>query len=211
MIKTLGFISLLFCSHPSWCQYPGYVLLTQPETFKKSFAETTAATQSIQADFSQEKTLGMLSEKINSAGKFWFQKTDKLRMEYTRPFNYLMILQGGKIYIKDGQKENKVSAGSNRVFQQVNRILIDCVSGNMLNNNDFQSKVFESNNSFLVELKPVAKNLGALYKNINIVMDKKDYAVTTIEMFEISGDNTIIRFQNKILNAQISDSVFHIP
>ena len=30
-------------------------------------------------------------------------------------------------------------------------------------------------------------------------------------MFEISGDKTIIRFQNKELNAPIPDSVFNIP
>jgi outer membrane lipoprotein-sorting protein len=211
MIKTLTLGFLLAFSQVSLGQYPGYVLIGQPDSFKKNFAEATASTQSIQSDFSQEKTLSMLSEKINSVGKFWFQKKDKLRMEYTRPFQYLMILQGGKIYIKDGQKENKISAGSNKVFQQVNRILLDCVSGNMLSNEDFQSRVFESASSFLIELKPAAKNLGALYKNINIVMDKKDYSVTAIDMFEVSGDNTIIRFQNKILNAHISDSVFNIP
>jgi outer membrane lipoprotein-sorting protein len=211
MIKTLTLGFMLAFSQVSLGQYPGYVLIGQPDSFKKTFAEATASTQSIQSDFSQEKTLSMLSEKINSVGKFWFQKKDKLRMEYTRPFQYLMILQGGKIYIKDGQKENKISAGSNKVFQQVNRILLDCVSGNMLSNEDFQSRVFESVGSFLVELKPVAKNLGALYKNINIVMDKKDYSVTAIEMYEVSGDNTIIRFQNKIINGHISDSVFNIP
>jgi outer membrane lipoprotein-sorting protein len=211
MIKTLALILSFLCCHTAWCQYPGYVLLSQPDSFKRSFSVSTASTSSIQCDFTQEKTLTMLSEKISSAGKFWFQKKDKLRMEYTRPFNYLLILESGKIFIKDGQKENKVSAGSSKVFQQVDRILIDCVSGNMLGNNDFQYRIFESANTFLIELKPIAKNLTALYKNINIVMDKKDYSVTSIEMSEVSGDNTIIHFQNRIINAHIPDSVFFIP
>ena len=113
--------------------------------------------------------------------------------------------------IKEGQKENKVSANSNKVFQQVNRILIDCVSGSMLDNPEFQSRIFESPGFFLVELTPLARNLKELYKNINITIDKKDYTATAIEMIELSGDKTIIRFQNKILNAQIPDSVFNIP
>jgi outer membrane lipoprotein-sorting protein len=153
----------------------------------------------------------MLSEKINSTGKFWYKKKDKLRMEYIHPYPYLMLLNGGKIFVKDGQKENKFSANSNKIFQQVNRILIDCVSGNMLNNPDFQARIFESSNSFLIEFQPMAKNLKELYKNINIVMDKKEYTATAVEMFELSGDKTIIRFQNKELNAQIPDSVFNIP
>ena len=210
MIKSLSLISLVFCFLHSKGQYPGYALLNHPETFKKSFAQATAANESIQSDFKQEKSLTMLSENINSTGKFWYRKNDKLRMEYIQPYSYLMILNGGKIFIKEGQKENKVSANSNKLFQQVNRILIDCVAGSMLDNPDFQSRIFESNGFFLVELKPEAKNLKELYKNINIVIDKKDYTATAIEMFELSGDKTIIRFQNKELNAHIPDSVFNI-
>jgi hypothetical protein len=145
------------------------------DAFKKSLAQSTSDIESIQADFIQEKTLTMLSEKIISSGKFSFRKKDKLRMEYTSPFLYLLILNSGKIYVKDGQKENKISAGSNPVFQQVNRILIDCVSGNMLDNPDFQHRIFENNTGWLIEFSPVARNLKELYKNINIVLDKKDF------------------------------------
>jgi outer membrane lipoprotein-sorting protein len=211
MFKSLCLFFLISCCFYSRGQYPGYTVLNHPESFKKSFAQATGTTESIQSDFNQEKSLTMLSEKINSTGKFWYQKKDKLRMEYIKPYSYLMILHAGKIYIKEGQKENSVSAGSNKVFQQVNRILMDCVSGSMLDNPDFQSRIWENPGSFLVELLPLAKNLKELYKSINIVIDKKDFTATAIEMIEISGNKTIIRFKNKELNAHIPDSVFNIP
>jgi len=201
---TCGF---LFCQ----AQYPGYTLINNPGNFKQSFAQATSSTRTIQSDFSQEKSLTMLSEKINSTGKFWFQKEDRLRMQYFQPYDYLMILNAGKIYVKDGQKESKISAGSSNVFKQVNRILIDCVSGGMLKNPDFHSQLWENQGSVLVELKPLAKNLKELYKNINIVLDKKDYSATAIEMDEVSGNKTIIRFKNKEINAHIPDTVFNIP
>jgi outer membrane lipoprotein-sorting protein len=211
MIKILSLFCLVCSFLICRAQYPGYVLLNHPETFKKSFAQATVATQSIQSDFSQEKSLTMLSEKIYSTGKFWYKKEDKLRMEYLEPYAYLMILNAGKIYIKEGQKENKVSASTNSIFQQVNRILIDCVSGNMLDNPDFRFQIWESPGSFLVEFKPFAKNLKELFKNINIVIDKKDYTATAIEMDEVSGNKTFIRFKNKELNAHFPDTVFNIP
>jgi outer membrane lipoprotein-sorting protein len=211
MIKPFILTILLFCNLNSRGQYPGYTELTNPEAFKKSFQLSTTTTESIQADFIQEKSLTMLSEKIISTGKFRFRKKDKLRMEYLQPYTYLLILNGGKIYVKDGQRENKISAGSNPVFQQVNRILIDCVSGNMLDNPDFQSRIFENTGSWLIEFKPLVRNLKELYKNINIVLDKKDFTASAIGMYEASGDKTIIRFQNKELNAQIPESVFNIP
>ncbi len=211
MIRKLLLPFLLLCFICGYGQYAGYTPVVQLETFKKSFAAATAATVSIQSDFKQEKTLSMLSENIHSNGKFSYLRNDKIRMEYLQPYTYLMILNGGKIYIKDGQKENKISASSNKVFQQVNRILIDCVAGSMIDNPDFKSRVFESNGFYLIELSPETKNLKELYKNINIVIDKKDFTASAIEMFELSGDKTIIRFLNKKINAAIPDSAFNIP
>ncbi len=210
MIKTIAVLLLMLSHFPGLAQYAGYTLSNHPEEFRKSFADATASIESVQSGFTQEKTLTMLSEKMNSTGKFWYRKKDKLRMEYIHPYPYLMILNGGKIFVKDGQKENQFSASSGKIFQQVNRILIDCVSGNMLNNPDFQARIFENTGSFLIEFQPLAKNLKELYKNINIVIDKKEYTATVVEMTEVSGDKTIIRFQNKVLNAPIPDSVFNI-
>ena len=125
MIKTLVLVILILSCSPGQAQYLGYTLSNHPETFRKSFAEASATTESIQSGFSQEKSLTMLSEKMNSTGKFWYRKKDKLRMEYIHPYPYLMILNGGKIFVKDGQKENQFSANSSKIFKQVNRILID--------------------------------------------------------------------------------------
>jgi outer membrane lipoprotein-sorting protein len=197
----------------SFCQaqYAGFSKLEKTESFRQSFSVATKSTQSIQADFLQEKSMSLLSEKILSRGKFWYKRGNNLRMEYLQPFSYLIIFQGDKILIRDGHTENKFSTSSNKTFQQVNRILVDCVSGDILENRDFETQVFENANSYLVELKPIAKNLKELYKNINIVIDKKDDTANAIEMFEVSGDKTIIRFQNKIINATLPGSLFSIP
>lgn len=192
-------------------QNPGFTLLKNPENFKLAFTAATKSIYSIQSDFIQEKNLSMLSDKITSNGKFWFKKENKVRMEYSHPFSYLMILNSGRIYVKDGQKENKVSASSNKVFEQVNRILVDCVGGTILTNPDFHTRILENAKLYLIELDPVAKNLAALYQKINIFIDKKDYTATAIDMFELSGDNSSIRFVNKELNANIPDAMFTIP
>jgi outer membrane lipoprotein-sorting protein len=211
MPRKYSLFILFFVFFSANAQYTGYVLLNKPESFKKLFANAAATTESIQSDFNQEKSLSMLSEKIISAGKFWYKKKSQLRIEYIRPFSYLVIINEGKIFIKDGEKENKISTGSNKILQQVNRMLLDCVSGNMLESPDFQSRVFESREAWLVELTPVTRNLKKLYKNINIVIDKSDYTANTIEMIELSGDKTSIHFKNKVLNAPIPSSVFSTP
>ena len=84
------------------------------------------------------------------------------------------------------------------------------MQGTALSNTDFQTKVFENKTASLVELTPVTKGLKEMFKSITVVIDKKDFSVISIQMQEISGDNTLIRFTNKELNATLPDSLFTI-
>ena len=198
-----------FC-FSSKAQYPGYSSVEDFVKFKMDFSVATGKIVSIKSDFMQEKNLSMISEKIISKGKFWFKKESKVRMEYTQPYQYIMVLNKDKVFIKDGQKENTVSTKSNKLFQQINKIMIDCMQGTAFNNTDFKTRAFENKNTALVELIPVTKGLKGLFKTINIVIDKKDYSLMSINMEELSGDNTILHFTNKELNANISDALFII-
>ncbi|HLA52972.1 MAG TPA: outer membrane lipoprotein carrier protein LolA, partial [Flavitalea sp.] len=158
----------------------------------------------------QEKNLSMLSEKIKSKGKFWFKKENRIRMEYLSPFQYIMVINKDRVTIRDGQKTNSMSVSSNRLFQQVNKIIIDCVQGSALNNTDFKTRVFGNSNNYLIEMKPISKSLKNLFESIVITLDKKDNSVSSINMIEKSGDNTFIRFTGKQMNTNIADEVFII-
>ena len=202
MILGVGFYSK--------AQHAGFSPVSDLAKFKTDFSAAAQKITSIKSDFVQEKNLSMLSEKITSKGKFLFKKQSRVRMEYTQPYLYLMILNNDKVYVKDGSKENKLSAKSNKLFQQVNKIMIDCMQESALDNTDFKTRIFENKNNSLVELTPVTKGLKELFKTINVVVDKKDFSVVSIEMQELSGDNTLLRFSNKELNATIPDELFTI-
>src|SRR6516165_1308618 len=110
---------------------PQILLLSNP------LAAASQKTNSIRSEFVQEKSLSMLDEKMISRGRFFFKKENRVRMEYEKPFSYLMIINNNQVFIRDGEKENKISAKSNKTFSQINRIMIDCVQGTMLTNTDF--------------------------------------------------------------------------
>jgi outer membrane lipoprotein-sorting protein len=188
----------------------GYKVVQDAAAFKQQFAKASQATQSIQSDFVQEKNLSMLSDKIVSKGKFWFKKDNKVRMEYATPSYYLLVMNGKDIKTKDGQKESHVSAKGNKLFEQINKITIDCVQGNVLNSTDFSTRILENGQSYLLELTPVNKALSQYFKSIHLLVDKKDYTVSTIQMYEAGGDDTSISFSHKQLNVNIPDAVFAV-
>ncbi len=210
MRKIRLVILMMCCILTTRAQYPGYKSVGDPAQFRELFSSTAKATQTIKSDFVQEKELSLLSEKIVSKGKFWFKKDNRVRMEYQQPFQYLMIMNQNNIYIKDGQKENKISTRSNKLFQQINKIMMDCIQGTVLNNPEYKINVFENNQQFLIELTPSAKALREFFKNINIFVSKKDYSVTRLELNEQSGDKTVISYLNKEMNTNLPDALFTI-
>ncbi|MDR6567013.1 Outer membrane lipoprotein-sorting protein [Chitinophaga ginsengisegetis] len=175
---------------------------------KQQFAKAAQSTQSIQCDFVQEKNLSMLSDKIVSKGKFWFKKDNKVRMEYLQPSYYLLVINGKDIRIKDAQKENKVSGKNNKLFEQINKITVDCVRGTVLDNADFSTKAAENAQYYRLELTPVNKVMKEYFQTIVLLVDKQDYSVSKITMAELSGDDTTISFLHKQLNTNIPDAVF---
>ena len=189
-------------------QYDGYRSIADLPAFKKKFAQESSKVMSITSDFTQDKTLMALTEKISSSGKFWFKRNNRVRIEYLKPFTYLMIINGDKMMVRDSDKENKINVKSNKLFQQVNRIMVDCVQGTILDSKDFTTKVFEDEKVYLLEMTPAAKTLREFFQTIVLTVDKQDYSVRSIEMNEPAGDKTIISFKNKRLNEQVADAVF---
>ncbi|KIC95238.1 LolA family protein [Flavihumibacter solisilvae] len=206
ILTFLTLISVLMAT----AQHKGFQPVADMNGFRNAFSTASAAIHSITSNFTQEKNLSLLSEKITSKGKFWFKKENLVRMEYQQPFNYLMIINGNNVYIKDGQQENRISVKSNKLFQKINKITIDCVKGTVLSNTDFKTKAFENSQYYLIEMVPVAKDLKEFFSMILVTVDRKDYSVSKINMIEQGGDNTLISFQQKEINTTIADAVFAV-
>jgi len=203
-------VLMFLLSFTASAQYPGFKPVEDLASFKKQFSVEAKKISSIKSNFVQEKNLALLEEKISSEGKFTFKRDNKVRIEYTKPFQYLMIMNGDQMLVRDNQKESKVNVKSNKLFQQVNKIMVDCVQGTMLDNKDFTFKVFQNDKNFLLEMTPVSKTLKEFFQTIIIYVEKKDYSVSSIDMREPSGDNTVIKFLQKELNAAIPDNVFAV-
>ena len=179
-----------------------------PDKLKQELIKSTKQLQSIKCDFVQEKNLSFMSEKIMAYGTLRYKKPEKVRMEYSKPFQYLMILNNGMIYIKDAGKVNQFNARSNKMFRQINDILLQSMDGSISENKDYKVNYFESDSQIMIELMPLGKDLKSMIQAIRLIMDKKDYGVVRFEMTETAGDYLHINFSNKELNATLADEVF---
>ncbi|HTF21172.1 MAG TPA: outer membrane lipoprotein carrier protein LolA [Chryseolinea sp.] len=210
VLVILTMLTGIFTGIVASAQPKGYTQVKDVAGFHQAFSREAGKVKTIESDFRQEKVLSALTETIQSRGQFWFKRANKVRIEYQTPFKYTMVLNGDKMLVRDGEKQSQINVRSNKLFQQVNRIMIDCVQGTILDSKDFTARVFENDENYQLELTPTSKALREFFQVINLTVRKADYVATSIEMNEPGGDKTTIFFIDRKLNNPIADAVFTI-
>jgi outer membrane lipoprotein-sorting protein len=170
----------------------------------------SSKTSTITADFNQVKEMSFLEEKATSSGKFYFEKEKKLRWEYTQPFSYAIILNNDRLRIIDEGKSKDFEAGSNRMFLEISNIMTGMVNGTLLNSPQFTTTWSEAAGFYLAELIPTGLDLKDYLSRIELKLNKQDFTVDELKMFEKSGDYTQITFRNKKLNETIPVEIFRL-
>lgn len=187
-----------------------YVPVKDPVRLRQKVIETSQQTNSITSDFIQIKRLSFLEEDVQSEGKFYFQKENQLRWEYSKPYFYLIIFNHDTILIQDENKTNSYDAASNRMFREINNIMLSMVNGTILESKNFDFEYFEDPSTYMLELTPLEEGMKEFLSKIRLFVNKHDYSVDELYMIEKSGDYTHIRFINKSLNEEIPEHIFDL-
>ena len=204
--KYFLFLSALFLPALSGAQ--GLKPMTDTSAFISGLDQFSKSTQTIQGDFVQEKKLKMLNDKVISKGQLYFKKENKLRWEYDEPFSYIIALNNGKVMMKDEGKVTSYDANANKLFLELNDILITCINGNIFRSKKFAFRFLETDKSNVAEMTPLNSAMKNFIDKIVLYFDKTDFTVSKVEMMEPSQNSTIIFFKNKKLNADIPEKYF---
>jgi len=194
-----------------FAQEKGFNKVQDIEKVKSELSKLTDNTTTIQSSFIQEKHLSFLTENIISKGEFYFKSPNKLRWEYSEPFNYIIVITDKNILIKDDDKISSFDSESNKMFSEINNMMIGTIQGSLFTDNDrFNVEYFENSEQYLLELDPKLPEMKSMLKTIKIFIDKSDISVAKIKMIESSDDYTSIDFKNRKLNHQISTDKFKL-
>lgn len=205
-IKILIGVLLLFVLNRATAQ--SFKELSDVSVLNKEITAVANNTKTITADFIQEKHLDFLDVVVESKGVFKYKDPQKLRWEYIKPYQYLVLMNEGKFSIVQNGKLKEFDMKESESFQSINNLMIGAIKGNILENKDFVSSVFENNLVYKIRLKPQNKKVSQVIQSIEILINKKTKTVDQLTMFESDTDYTLIKFYNKKINANIEDSNF---
>jgi len=208
MHKILLFILCVFAVSYGIAQPDGFTKVADTSYIRQKVNEMALKTNSINTEFVQEKNLTFLDEKIISKGILLYKKPDMLRLEYTSPYTYLLILNNGNLLIKSEGSEIKVDLESSKMFNEINDLIINSVQGKILNMPNLSTEFYESDNFFFIQLHPEQEELRKYIETIELFINKNDYTVSDFKVIELSGDYTLIKFINKKINEEIPDERF---
>ena len=203
-IQPIFFIAIT----QSYSQTP--LTADKKENLKILFKKKAESIQTLKCNFIQTKNISSLGISIESKGIFLFKKlNDNILWEYTSPNQIAIIISKGEFHIRNQSIGKNNMSKQNELFSKLNTILLSSINGEILENIDFNTNVFDYNNNYVVELAPKNNNpLNETLASLKVIFRKTDLTITEINLVEITGDKTNIIFQNMLLNTPISDSNF---
>ncbi|AUS07328.1 cell envelope biogenesis protein LolA [Tamlana carrageenivorans] len=164
--------------------------------------------QTISSDFVQLKHLNFLDNDIKSSGHLTFKAPHMVKWAYSSPFKYAIIFKENKIFINDEGRKSDIDIGRNKLFKQLNNLIISSVKGDMFDKDKFHMEYFKTEEGSLVYFSPKDEKLAQFIKSFHITFNGHA-DVTEVKMIEHSNDYTKILFSNKTLNQPIDEAVFN--
>lgn len=198
-------MAILVAAHGSQAQ--SFKPVANPEKVLAELRKTSQATTSIQASFTEEKYLAVLKEPEKSSGLFYYQQKDKMRWEQRTPSKYIILINGDKLRVQEGNKEKNVGQAG-RMAAQIKELMIGLVNGDFQQNKGFSSAVLEDGDQYQIVLTPVNRRLKNIYSKIAMNFSKSSLRLKELSFFEKGGDKSMMKFHQEKFNQPIAETLF---
>lgn len=178
---------------------------------KQQINAVASKMKTMQCDFVQTKYLKMLNDKMVSRGKMYYQQSNKLRWEYTYPYTYTFVLNGSRVLISKGKRNDVINVNQSKFFKEIARIMMNSVVGKCLTDSkDFKVSLTGASAEYVATLYPQQKQMKQMFQKIILHFNKQNSTVSKVELIEKKGDRTIIELKSVKSNAPINAKVFGI-
>jgi outer membrane lipoprotein carrier protein len=164
------------------------------------------AGNSFKAEFVQESTVKAMEITDFASGKVFVRYPGKMRWEYEKPENQIIITDGFKLWIYR-PADNQVMTGSAPAFFSDGKGA-SFLSDIALIRKKFNISLVESKDDFFYELnlKPLEKTLDV--NDIRLSVTKTTFTVIRVVTYNSYGDENRIEFLNHEFKADLKDALF---
>lgn len=185
--------------------------LVQQKQIVEKIDKAASQMTGMQCEFIQTKSMKLLSREMQSKGVMYFMCPDKLRWQYTHPYDYTFILNGDKVRLISSKSTKNINVQENKVFRQITKIILNSITGGGLKTtSDFYVELYKAEKNYFAKLYPKKKELKQIYRVIEIHFNPQLTMVNMVKMEEKTGDVTLVNLNNIKTNAPINEKLFNL-
>lgn len=211
-MKKYGIILLLFwlITGLGFAQSSKEVAVTGTQLTQLTQAISKAHLQvkTLSANFTQEKTSTLFTEKMVQKGVFCYQSPKQLRWEYKSPKALTLLFNDTKVTVLT---DKGAINNPNKMLNEMGKMIINTINGtNMSDNDNFDISYLKNNQdgSYIAVLNPTNKKIKANYSSIKVILNGKNYLAEKVILNESNGDVTTITFSNMKINTTLPEGIF---
>lgn len=165
---------------------------------------------SVQADFTQEKHMIILSKPLISKGSFSYQAPGSLRWEYLSPIQSILLMHKGntKRFIKSGEEYVEDSGANLQAMQIVLQEITQWLNGRFDTNPEFEANLESHEGRSKIVLLPRKKAFASIIQKIELLLADKPGVIDIVMIYESKDSYTKLVFNNSLLNKPLDELIF---
>lgn len=175
----------------------------------KAVEDAHVAIKTLSADFTQEKTSSLFTDKVIQKGKLFYKWSGQLlRWEYTSPKRLTLLFNDDQVTLLT---DKGPISNPNKMLNELGKMIINTINGgNITVNTNFRINYLKNSQdgSYTAILTPINKKIKANYSSIRVILNGKSYLAEKVIMTENNGDVTTITFSNIKVNTNLPEGIF---
>jgi len=191
----------------------GFVNAQQDVAIDK-ILKTNEQYKTISCNFKQTKNMAMVDQKIESEGTLYFNRADKLKMDYNNPQGNLLLINGESLLMIQGKHRNDFNTKQNAQMRNLKNTLLLSIAGDVkavAAENGAEIKYSESDEYYIFVITKTNKQIKSRMTCLELKYSKKDCSLCVMKMEEPNGNYTIYDTPIKTFNPEISVSTYDKP
>jgi outer membrane lipoprotein-sorting protein len=163
--------------------------------------------QSIQAAFTQEKHLQILSRPLQSHGRLIFAAPDRLRWEYQAPLPSVLLMDEGRIqrFVKTGDTWTEDASAALPAMSFVMQEIGRWMNGRFDENPDFEARLDPGGK---IVLTPRQAALATVIQKIVLQLAETPGVIDSVNVYEDDHNFTRLHFKEVAVNQPIDPALF---
>lgn len=201
-------ILFVFICFASFANEPNSKLKSE---FESKFEQYSKLIKTISCEFTQEKTMKVLENKVSMKGNFYYDSKGDICLDYLNPSGNKIIFSGEKFMMLNSGKKTVANLNSNPMLSQLSEMLIACMTGDVSKFKvGWGMEYAQNEDEYILTLTPVNRRVNKMINGIVLHFVKKDMSLSQMKMLENGGDVSDYKFFNKVINKELDVRFFDL-